>query len=105
MELLVEKYDKAETDLTALIRSVNGYIAKADDSGSPGAVRSGTYTIRVPVEQFEKFMEDVAKIGELRRRTRDSQDITDQYYDTEATHEERSSPRAGSTEAVRQDSR
>lgn len=84
VELSVEKFDKAETDLTALIKSVNGYIANADDSGSPGAVRSGTYTIRVPVEQFETFLDAVTKIGELRRCSRDSQDITDQYYDTEA---------------------
>jgi hypothetical protein len=84
VELSVEKYEKAESDLTALIKSVNGYIANADDSGSPGSVRSGTYTIRVPVEQFETFMDAVAKIGELRRRSRDAQDITDQYFDTEA---------------------
>jgi hypothetical protein len=84
VELLVEKYETAVNELKALVKNLKGFVTNSDDSGSPGAQRSGNYTIRVPVDNFERFMEDVALLGELRRRTTDSQDISDQYYDTEA---------------------
>jgi hypothetical protein len=84
IELSVEKFDTAIIELKTLVKNSKGYIANSDDSGAAGAQRTGSYTIRVPAEEFDSFMDTVALLGELRRRTSDSQDITDQYYDTAA---------------------
>jgi hypothetical protein len=81
MDLTVETYEKATTDLKALAKKVKGYVANSDDSGRSGAQRVGTYTVRVPVDSYETFLDDVAQLGEVQRRTSDTQDITDQFYD------------------------
>jgi hypothetical protein len=83
IDLSVETYEKATTDLKDLVKKAKGYLANSDDSGRSGAQRTGTYTIRVPVDKYESFMDEVALLGEVQRRTSDTQDITDQYYDLE----------------------
>src|SRR5262249_27547026 len=83
-ELLVDDFDKAEEELLGLLAEHKGYVAKADAQGTPGTPRTGTWTLRVPAEQFETFLKQVARLGELRRSTTDSEDITDQYYDMKA---------------------
>jgi hypothetical protein len=94
VELIVDEFDKAQNQLLDLARQHNSYPAKSEVHGSPGSPRSGTWTLRVPVKQFDAFMEAIAKIGELRLSRTDSEDITDKYYDlqslikNEEAHEE-----------------
>lgn len=83
IELKVEEYDRAVTRLKTEVNIADGYIANSDDSGASGGPRVGTYTVRVPAKEFDRFMDALASMGEVRRRTSDTQDITDQYYDTE----------------------
>jgi len=83
VELSVEKFDKAEQELKTLIKELGAHIETSDDGGAPGAPRFGTYTIRVPADKFEEFMDEVVGLGELRKRTRDARDISNQYYDLE----------------------
>ena len=40
--------------------------------------------LRVPVAGFDALMDAVAALGEARKKTKDSDDVTDRYYDTEA---------------------
>jgi hypothetical protein len=82
-DLSVEDYDKAVREMRALVKNLKGYISNTDDSGKSGGQRIGTYTVRVPVDNFPTFMEDIEKIGELRHSKTNAQEITDQYYDTE----------------------
>ena len=42
------------------------------------------WRIRIPVEQFDSFVESIVSLGELERNNRTSQDVTEQYYDIEA---------------------
>lgn len=82
--LVVDDFDTAATQLKTIIDKQQGaYVAKQDINVSPNSRRSGSWTIRVPVDQLEPFMEEVARLGELHQRTLDSKDITDEYYDLE----------------------
>jgi uncharacterized protein DUF4349 len=83
VELSVEKFEKAEQELKTLIKELGAHVETSDDGGAPGAPRFGTYTIRVPADNFEQFMDEVVGLGELRKRTRDARDISNQYYDLE----------------------
>jgi hypothetical protein len=83
-DVSVEDYDKAVRELKALVKNLNGFISNTDNSGTSGGQRAGTYTVRVPVDNFDTFMEDIEKIGELRHSKTNSQDVTDQYIDVEA---------------------
>jgi hypothetical protein len=84
MELIAEDFDKVSQDLDQLVKEYDAYVAKSDMHGSPGAPRSGTWTIRVPVKRFDEFRNGLAKLGEVRQDKKDSDDITDRYYDLKA---------------------
>jgi hypothetical protein len=82
--MIVEDLAHSEGELKRLIQEQKAYVAKSEMRGSPGSPRSGTWTIRVPVDQFNALVEAIGKLGELRRSTIDSDDITDRYYDLKA---------------------
>ena len=42
------------------------------------------WRVRIPVEQFDSFVDAIVALGELERNNRTSQDVTEQYYDIEA---------------------
>lgn len=85
LSVVVEQFETAQQQLQQLLHEQkDSYVAKADLHGSPGSPRSGTWTVRIPVEQFDSFREAVGKLGELIHSTTDSQDVTDQYYDSDA---------------------
>jgi hypothetical protein len=84
VDLVVDDFEKAEQKLKELIQEQKSYVARSELRGSPGLPRSGSWTVRVPVDHFDTFMEAVAKLGELQRGRTDSEDITDKYYDLQA---------------------
>ena len=84
VDLVVENVNPIAKKLTSLVQDAHGYVADENTIGSPGSQRSMRWKIRVPVDQFEAFVQNVVALGELERTTRTSQDVTEQYYDIEA---------------------
>jgi hypothetical protein len=84
VDLIVESVEPAARKVSALVQDARGYIAEQNVTGSPGSVRSMHWRVRVPVEAFDSFVESIVALGELERNNRTSQDVTEQYYDTEA---------------------
>lgn len=82
--LTVERLPAAEKALLEMVHRHHGYVASTDVAGAPGAPRSGTWKLRVPVTEFEAFRKELEGLGELQRMHLDSQDVTDEYYDVEA---------------------
>jgi hypothetical protein len=81
VDLIVEDFDKVQEELTRLINDMKGYVAASDMQGERGTPRSGRWTLRVPVANFDALVAAITKLGETRRNSRDSQDITEGYYD------------------------
>jgi hypothetical protein len=84
IDLMVDSVDPIAQKVTSSVQNANGYIAEQNVTGSPGTLRSIHWRIRIPVEQFDSFVESVVSLGELERNNRTSQDVSDQYYDIEA---------------------
>ena len=84
VDLAVEDFEAASVRLVELVESTGGYLADSEVRGSPRAPRSGTWTVRVPVERFDGFLDDLAGLGELRRRKMDSREVSEEYYDLDA---------------------
>lgn len=84
IDLEVEDLDPAADRLVALVQQHRGYIAEQDLTGSPGSKRSAKWKLRVPVDHFEAFVQELLSLGELKRNLRTSQDVTEQFYDIEA---------------------
>jgi hypothetical protein len=81
VDLIVDDFDGSEGRLLQLVEEHEGYLAGSDIFARPSTSRSGTWKVRVPTKRFDAFMQAVVKLGEVRKRTVNSQDITDAYYD------------------------
>lgn len=84
IELVVEDFDQASAKLLDRVAEFQGYIAQSETTGRPGEPRRGNWTVRIPVARFDDFRKTLSDLGELRRSTLDSEDITDRYYDLQA---------------------
>jgi hypothetical protein len=81
IDLIVDYFDGIEGRLFQLVEAHEGYLADSDVHNQPGSPRSGKWTLRIPTKHFTEFMQAVVKLGEVRKRTVNSQDITDAYFD------------------------
>jgi hypothetical protein len=83
-ELVVQDFDEALDALEVILRENGGYIAGKTVTGEPGQPRYGRWTLRIPEANFETFLTAIAKRGEMRQQTLESEDVTDRYFDTKA---------------------
>ena len=63
-----------------------GYVVASQSSatGDESIVRSGTIALRIPEKSFDLALADAAKLGTLKSRNVDSQDVTEEYVDLKA---------------------
>ncbi len=85
IELAVEDFQPLPAKIEALAKQFEAYVARSNLSGSPGRPRSGQWTVRVPVARYDDFLAAARRLGEVERVCGDSQDVTDEFYDVEAT--------------------
>lgn len=80
-------FEKTITELTRYISSIGGYQqSSAVHGGRIGydSVRSAEYVFRVPKKNYTQSFADMKKFGTVVSEQSNGEDITDQYYDTEA---------------------
>jgi hypothetical protein len=82
--LVVDSVTTVGDQLAKLVKDAGGYISETDLSSLAHVARTATWKIRVPVERFETFLAAVSRLGELQRHHVDSQDVTQEFFDTEA---------------------
>lgn len=84
VELVAPDLSQAARELTQRVKARRGYIASQDVSGATGAPRQGTWKVRVPVAAFDDFLTDVSRLGELQTTHTDSDDVSAEFYDSQA---------------------
>jgi hypothetical protein len=84
LSLVVEQITETESQISALVKDHDGYVAEAAVNRMEGELLSGRWRLRIPVNQFDSFLEAVAKLGVVERRQQTSQDVTEQFVDLEA---------------------
>jgi hypothetical protein len=84
VDLVVESEEPIAKKVSTLVQDAHGFIAEMTVTGSPGSQRTMHWRVRIPVEQFDSFVDAVVALGELERQNRTSQDVTEQYYDLAA---------------------
>ena len=81
IDLVVDDLSKAASKLEDLVKHHQGLLAQSEINSNPGAPRSASWQIRVPVNGFADFVNQVAKLGAALNNKTDSEDITDKYFD------------------------
>jgi hypothetical protein len=79
--LQVQSLTETDRQLKALVSKAQGFIAQLHDERSQGAQRGERWTVRIPVGEFEGFLEAVGKLGIADYRDVQSQDVTEEYVD------------------------
>jgi hypothetical protein len=84
VDLVVEDFEGVPARVQAAVKQYDGYVARSNMTGSAGGRRSGQWTIRVPVDSYDRLLVAVQSLGELRSVASNSQDVSEEYYDVQA---------------------
>jgi hypothetical protein len=84
VQLIVNDLTVTEEKIRKLVSDHKGYVTQSESSGAMGARRHGLWKVRIPVESFEAFLDEVAGLGVPEKTTLDSQDVSEEFYDVQA---------------------
>lgn len=84
VDLVVEDFSPVPDKVSALVKQVDGFVADSEVHGQIGDPRGGYWKIRVPVERFDEFLTAARILGEVRVESRNSEDVSEKFYDLQA---------------------
>lgn len=87
-----KQFDRASVQIPALAGRLGGYVESSSVSGNSYdagdySVRSATFTLRIPSEKLDAYLESLggdAELFNVTERYINSEDITDVYFDAES---------------------
>ncbi|MCE1165745.1 MAG: DUF4349 domain-containing protein [Bacteroidetes bacterium] len=83
MNLEVDKYDDAESRLNETVKKYGGYVSGASSNQNTGGKKSGTITLKVPVDKYDAFVSEVSGYGKVLSTNIQARDVTEEYVDLE----------------------
>jgi hypothetical protein len=90
MELEALEFDKTTNAIITKIQSMGGYVESSNIQGrriaDKGQIenRTASITFRVPKQSFDAFILEVGNLGNVISKNTSGQDVTGEYFDTEA---------------------
>ena len=84
INLVVENITHTEKRITELLKQFDGYVAEANVDRTQGEQLSGQWRVRVPVANFESFLDAISVLGVAESRRQSAQDVTEEFVDLEA---------------------
>jgi hypothetical protein len=84
INLVVKDVSTVESQIAALLKEHQGYVAESSIDRTQGEELSGRWRVRIPVERFDAFLDAVAKLGVAESRKQTAQDVTEEFVDLEA---------------------
>lgn len=85
IDVETKTYDNSVKDFEAMIIAYNGFIQDSNvEGGREGENRLATYTVRVPNQNLENFINKIGDIGVIVKKQIKGEDVTDKYFDTES---------------------
>lgn len=83
LEVTVESIENSDALITQIVSQAKGYVVSSEETTLVGSRRKGNWKIRVPADKFESTLEAIKTLGEITRRNRDMQDVTEEFVDVE----------------------
>lgn len=84
VDLVVKSLKTFSAELSRLVAQSGGVVSESDVYSSTKTAQQAKWVIRVPVDRFDSVLDSIGVMGELQTRHIDSQDVSREYYDTEA---------------------
>lgn len=88
LSIQTTQFDQAAQSLQELVEQYGGYFERSSVYGGSyrdvNAQRSGEYVVRIPAEKYQAFLSASGDLGYVTQLTESSEDVGEQYYDTES---------------------
>lgn len=84
LSIVVENFDPVESSIAKIVKDYGGFISDSNIDTKNKKRRRGDWTVRIPVSKFESFLDEAGSIGVPVSRSRNAQDVTEEYVDVEA---------------------
>ena len=83
MNMQTTAFDSAVQNISDLVNQNNAYFENEYLSNASSSYRYASYTIRVPAENLEAFLEQVGNVCTVTSVNRYAEDVSENYYDIE----------------------
>lgn len=77
----VKDFQQANDQAVSIAKTSGGYVTDTSAASDRGVPTSGSLTMRVPVESFERTLNRLAKLGRVTSRSINGQDVTGEAVD------------------------
>jgi hypothetical protein len=84
VDIEVHSFDEAAQKAVALADAAGGYVATRNSARLPNGKMSGTLVVKVPPAALDGFLQQLRGLGEIRNQSLGSEDVTKEYFDTDA---------------------
>lgn len=84
VEVRVENFEGVPDRVEAVTKSHEGFVKDANLSGISGTSRTGEWTLRIPVANYDAFLAEVRGLGDLQNLSTTTEEVTAEFYDVDA---------------------
>jgi hypothetical protein len=84
VELEIASFDQAVQKITGFANEEKGYVATTSSEKQENGKLKGEIVVKVLPENLDRFLQKIRGLGELKNQTLGTEDITKNYFDTEA---------------------
>lgn len=84
IELIVDEFEGVTKSVGALAKRHGGFVSKSHLVGSEGEPRRGDWTLRIPSQNLDAFVDASKALGQVRSHRQDSEEVTAEYIDLES---------------------
>src|SRR5437764_1052866 len=84
VELEILSFDNSVQKITAVANEEHGYIATTDSEKQANGKLRGQVVVKVLPENLDLFLQKIRSLGELKKQTLGTEDVTKAYFDTDA---------------------
>ena len=83
LELETTSFDQADSGIGVLTEELGGYMENSSVRSWGHSERWATYTVRVPAENFDRFLEKAGELCHLTWQSTGQENVSETYYDIE----------------------
>lgn len=90
LEIETTKYDECMSKFNQEVDQCGGYLQSSSENGSrmedgnSPSFRSSTFVVRIPKDNFDKFLNEAGSVGNVVEKKISTEDVSAQYFDSEA---------------------
>ena len=84
LNVVVEDFVDVPQSVRSLVKQHGGFISVSKVGSMQGRSRSGSWTIRIPVDQYQNFLSASGELGQTASLSQNADDVSEEFFDAKA---------------------